>query len=224
MLEATSEVSVFVTRPVLGISAQVDGVFSIEARTTEGLTVNVNAAGGQPVTVRAMIIGDPGVASLPQTTWQEVSESTVLTVAGLHAGDVTLELTASHPEYIDASTNITVNVYFPPLELSVTPTSLVVFNGFDELLTVAVRESTQATIKIESLHSNIASAMSPFTFMGGEDRSAAVRVNGNDLGITTLTITASADGYEDDEVTVPVEVQVPFSIAAEPTVLRFDGR
>ena len=222
LLTATSVVSVTVTRPVLGISfEEADGILSIEARTTEGLTVNVNAAGGQPVTVTASLSSvESLIAILPRTKLQEVSESTVLTVAGVSAGNVILTLTASHPEYIDASTRLTVSVYFPPVGLSVTPTSLVVFNGFYELLTVAASESTQTTVEVTSLHDNIASVPQPvFTFMGGEDRSAAVRVNGNALGITTLTITASADGYADDEVTVPVEVQVPFSIAANPTML-----
>ena len=94
LLEATSVVSVTVTQPVLGISAQVDvdGAFSIEARTTEGLTVNVNAAGGQSVTVTASIsIGDEGVANVLPSDLQGVSESTVLTVAGVSAGNVILD-------------------------------------------------------------------------------------------------------------------------------------
>ena len=225
LLTATSEVSVIVTQPVLGISAQVDGVFSIEARTTEGLTVNVNAPGGDTVTVTAEYFsGGTNVANVLPSDLQGVSESTVLTVEGLRAGNVIFELTASHPEYIDASTRLTVSVYFPPVGLSVTPTSLVVFNGFYELLTVAVSESTRTTVSIAlppPPDDSIASvSRSVFEFMGGAGSSEAVRVNGNALGITTLTITASADGYADDEVTVPVEVQVPFSIAATPTVLN----
>ena len=81
------------------------------------------------------------------------------------------------------------NVYLPPVRLSV-PTLLQFEQEATELLTVAVIDSTQATITIRSDNDKIASVSSrAFTLMGGEtNNSTDVVVNGVGIGMTTLTI------------------------------------
>ena len=146
---------------------------------------------------------------------------TMFTVEGLDAGTAMLRLTASHPDYKSTSIDVSVSVYLPGVELSVSPPSLRFEQRATESLTVAVRASTQATITIRSGNANIASVSSqPFTLMGGEiNNSTMIEVSGVGIGRTTLAITALADGYATEEVVVIVEVQNRFRIAATPTVL-----
>ena len=157
---------------------------------------------------------------MPQTVLLGVSESesTVLKVRGLSAGDVTLRLTASHPEYADANTDVTVNVFFPPVGLDV-PLLLELEEGTTGFLTVVVTDNTQATITISSDNPGIASVPSePFIFMlqGGTGIIESIDVTGNDAGNATLTIEAEADGYARGIATVEVNVLSRFRIVAMP--------
>ena len=226
---ATTEMKVLNVNVVpsqLRIIAQVDGdgVFRIEARTTAELTVNVNIPGEDlvGVTVTATIDGDSGVASLPQTVLLGVSESesTVLKVRGLSAGDVTLRLTASHPEYADANTDVTVNVFFPPVGLDV-PLLLELEEGTTGFLTVVVTDSTQATITIRSDNDERVSVSSePFILQGGErGNSTMIVVRGLGIGDAELTIEAIADGYTTGRATVTVRVLDTERIVAVPDML-----
>ena len=226
---ATTEMKVLNVNVVpsqLRIIAQVDGdgVFRIEARTTAELTVNVNIPGEDlvGVTVTATIDGDSGVASLPQTVLLGVSESesTVLKVRGLSAGDVTLRLTASHPEYADANTDVTVNVFFPPVGLDV-PLLLELEEGTTGFLTVVVTDNTQATITIRSDNDERVSVSSePFILQGGErGNSTMIVVSGLGIGDAELTIEAIADGYTTGRATVTVRVLDTERIVAVPDML-----
>ena len=203
------------TEPTLVISASADELV-IEARTTKELTVSVSAIGGHSSTLTATVSDKAsGVASVtPMKRPNVVVDTTVIfTVEGLDAGDTTITLTASsHPDYQLMSTEVTVSVYLPGVGLSV-PTSLVIVRETSEILTIEVSESTQATITIGSGNDNIATVSSQaFTLMGGGDSRAEVRVNGVGTGMTTLTITAMADGYANEKATVIVEVLDPLRI------------
>ena len=112
-------------------------------------------------------------------------------------------------------------VYLPGVELSVSPPSLQFEQEATASLTIEVRASTEATITISSALSNIVSVLSqPFTLMGGaSNNSTMIEVSGVGIGGTTLTITASADGYATEEVAVSVVVQDRFRIAATPVSL-----
>ena len=114
------------------------------------------------------------------------------------------------------------SVYLPGVELNVRPPSLQFEQGATGVLTVEVRASTEATITISSDPSDIVSVLSqPFTLMGGEiNNSTMIEVSGVNIGETTLTITASADGYATEEVAVNVEVQSIFRIITTPVSLN----
>ena len=209
----------------LGISARgVDDVLRIEARMTTELTVDVSIPGDgrvTDVTVTATIDGDLGVARLSQTEWLGVSESTVLTVEGLNAGDVTLRLTASHPDYDDANTDVTVNVFFPPVRLNVSLSPSEFEEETISTLMVEVIDNTQATITIRSDNPGIASVPSePFILQGGTGIIESIVVTGNSAGDTTLMIEAEADGYALGIARVRVDVLDRFRIEAEPDSLR----
>ena len=223
----TVVVSVTVTRPTLVVSASADELV-IEARTTEALTVSVSAVGGHNSTLTATVSDE--ASGVAQVTPMEIANNVeadipvTFTVTGLAAGNTTLTLTADRPFYESASTDVTVNVYFPPVRLNV-PSSLQFEERATGLLTVAVIDSTQATITIRSDNDKIASVSSQaFTLMGGEtNNSTDVVVNGVGIGMTTLTIEASADGYATGTATVMVDVLNRFRIVAPPTLDLAEG-
>ena len=211
---ATVTVTVTVSTPALVISDVSALAINLAARTTEELTVTVSAEAGEPdnVTLTATVLGEGNVASVTLAEITNVAADTTarFTVEGLDEGTATLMLTASRPGYNSASTEVTVTVYLPPVGLSVVPTLLQFEQGATGSLTVRVSESTQATITIESNDTDIArvpESAARFTLMGGEGNSTTIEVSGDDMiGVTTLTITAKADGYETETVIVTVEV------------------
>ena len=222
---APAQVGVTVITPTLMISASGVDELEIEARKTTDLTVTVSAAGNPTDVTLTATVTRIGIANVVSVTPTEIIVSantpTMFTVEGLDAGTAMLRLTASHPDYKSTSIDVSVSVYLPGVELSVSPPSLRFEQRATESLTVAVRASTEATITIRSGNANIASVSSQaFTLMGGEiNNSTNVVVSGVGIGRTTLAITASADGYATEEVVVIVEVQNRFRIAATPTVL-----
>ena len=171
-----------VSTPALVISDVSALAINLVARTTTGLTVRVSAEAGVPegVTLTATVSDGAGrVASAnPMERVIEtvsVDTSAMFTVEGLDAGDTTLILTASHRDYIAASTEVAVSVYLPGVELSVSPLSLQFEQGATGLLTVAVSASTQATIRIRSGNDDIARVSSQaFTLMGGEINNSTI--------------------------------------------------
>ena len=224
----TAVVTVMVSTPALVISDVSEFAINLVARTTTGLTVRVSAEAGVPegVTLTATVSDEAGrVVSVNPTerVIERVSGDTLamFTVEGLDAGDATLRLTASHPEYKPTSIDVSVSVYLPGVELSVSPPSLRFEQEATESLRVEVRASTEATIRIRSGNDDIARVSSqPFTLMGGPtNNSTMIEVSGVGIGRTTLAITASADGYATEEVVVIVEVQNRFRIAATPVSL-----
>ena len=220
----TVVVNVTVTQPILVISDVSALAINLAARTTAGLTVRVSAVGDHRSTLTATVSDEASdVASVTPTKMTNVQAGTTVTfiVEGLDEGDTTIRLMASRPDYESTSTEVAVRVYLPPVRLSV-PTLLQLEQRATGLLTIVVRDSTQATITIRSDNANIASVSSrAFTLMGGKsNNSTNVVVSGNDMiGVTTLTITATADGYSTGTATVIVEVLDLFRIVAP---ARFD--
>ena len=220
---AMEMVTVMVSTPALVISDVSALAINLVARTTTGLTVRVSAEAGVPegVTLTATVSGEAGrvVSVNPMKRVIEtvsVDTPAMFTVESLDAGDTTITLTAIHSDYESASTEVIVMVYLPGVGLIV-PTSLEIVREASEILTIEVSESTEVTLRIESSDTNIATVSSPkFTFMGGGDSRAEVRVNGVGTGRTTLTITAIADGYANETATVSVEVLDPLGIEAMP--------
>ena len=113
--------SVTVTQPKLVIRASTS-VLNIEAdQTTAELTVTVMAVGGHSSTLTAMVIGiETGtgmrnVASVMPTQIENVMDNTptIFIVEGLVTSTATLTLTANHPFYDPASTEILVQVTRP---------------------------------------------------------------------------------------------------------------
>ena len=224
----TAVVRVMVSTPTLVISEVSPLIINLAARTTEALIVGVSAVGDHNSTLTATVSDEASSVALvtPMKIANDVVADTmvIFTVEGLNEGVTTITLTASHPDYKEASTEVVVRVYLPEVGLNVQ--SLLQFErGATGLLTVIVSESTQATIRIESLDTGIAIVSSPeFTFMGGRDSNAEVRVYGRGVvGMTMLTITASADGYATEIATVMVEVQDRFHITAPATLDLTEG-
>ena len=225
---AMEMVRVMVSTPTLVISDVSALAINLVARTTTGLTVRVSAEAGVPegVTLTATVSGEAGrvVSVNPmERVIETVSVDTpaMFTVEGLDAGTATLTLMASHSDYESASIDVSVSVYLPGVELSATPTSLQFEQGATESFTVAVSASTQAMITIRSGNDDIARVSSQaFTLLGGESNpNAEIVVSGGGIGRTTLTITASADGYATEEVVVIVEVQNRLRIETSPVSL-----
>ena len=219
----TVVVSVDVTEPTLVISEVSALAINLAARTTEALTVRVSAVGGHNSTLTAMVSDEASGVAL--VTPMEIANNVeadipvTFTVRGLAAGDTTITLTASHPDYQPASTEVVVSVYLPGVGLSATPTSLQLEQEATGLLTIAVSASTQAMIMISSDPSDIASVSSQaFTLMGGEINNSkdVVVMSGVDTGRTTLRITAIADGYAEETRFVNVMVIDRFRIVVPP--------
>ena len=225
---------VIVTRPVLEISATVENI-EIEARTTVGFTVNVSAVGGHGVTLTATVVDATGadvtdVVAVSPMLLLDISGSEVFTVTGLGAGDVTLKLTASHPDYDPGVVEIPVQGHLPAIGLSVRTTLLTIadFDGtpsndgrFRVEVSADVVDSTEVTITVESDSNDVVALTGTLTLQRGDEaNSVTAEVRGFNPGTAELTITAKADGYETEEAEVAVLVLNRFRIAAVPNVFN----
>ena len=233
-------------RPVLVISEVSALAIDLAARATEALTVNVSAEAGVPndVILTATVIGATNVAAVNPSEITDVPADTpaTFTVRGLDAGDTRIRLTASHPDYESASTEVAVSVYLPPLEVFVSPTALEVVVGMKELFTVAVRDSVYTTVRVRSDNSEIAllprdwfpggwshgftggqygPRLHPWQAMDGEF-SVPYYVHGVNIGLTTVTVTAVADGYAAGTATVMVEVVDTLRIETDSDMLSLE--
>ena len=212
------------TQPTLVISEVSALDINLVARTSTDLTVRVSSIGSHNSTLTATVTGTGNVALVTPRKRLDVEVDTpaMFTVTGLGAGNTTTHADGRssilrfgeyrcYCERISAAGQIK----------RVNPTLLQFEHRATGLLTVAVIDSTQATITIRSGNADIASVSSQaFTFMGGEtNNSTDVVVNGVGIGMTTLTIEASADGYATETATVIVDILNRFRIEAIPDVL-----
>ena len=211
-------VTVTVSTPTLVITGVSPSNINLLTREETTVTVSVRAEVGAPsdVMLIAMIDEDSRVAEVSLLDRTNVGADTTarFIVGDLNvAGKTTLTLTARHPEHLPASIEIPVNVSLRPIELSVTPTSVRFEQGETELLIItAMPTATTITISVAGDAANIIGEgniinMSPIIYMlDGDDNEVVVRVRGDEIGRTTLTITAEADGHEMETTSVSVEV------------------
>ena len=217
--EEIQTVTVTVSTPTLVITGVSPSNINLLTREETTVTVSVRAEVGAPsdVMLIAMIDEDSRVAEVSLLDRTNVGADTTarFIVEGLNvAGETTLTLTARHPEYLPESIEILVNVSLRPIELSVTPTSVRFEQGETELLIItATPTATTITISVAGDAANIIGEagniinMSPIIYMlDGDDNEVVVRVRGDEIGRTTLTITAKADGHEMETTSVSVEV------------------
>ena len=215
---ATAVVSVTVTRPKLVISEISPSNINLLTRETTVVTVSVSAIGNHDSTLTAMVTGIGNSVTPTKITNVPAGTATTFTVtAGLAAGDETLTLTASHPDYDSTSTKVDVRVDLRSLELSVEPSPLMIVTEMSAILTIEVQ--TTATITISSSNTEIARVgpVAPFTL--GERSSTEINIRGGNIGDTTLTIEATADGYAAETRLVNVMVLDRFRIEARPPTL-----
>ena len=214
-------VSVMVSRSSLTISADEDKLM-IETLGMAEFIVSVRAETGEPddVTLTAMIDRTSMVAEarLGMTNVHANMTTATVTVTGLNvAGDTTLTLTASHPLYEPASIEVPVDVSLPAVELEVVPAALKIVSGMSAEL--AITATPTVTITIISDAAGIASvpaSAARFELEGGMNNSTRINVSGDNIGDTTLTIEASADGHTTETAIVNVEVLAPLFIEAMP--------
>ena len=174
-------------------------------------------------------VGTENVSVSPmERTDVSVDTPTSFIVNGLDAGEAMLRLTASHPDYESASTEVAVSVYLPPVGLIVSPTALKVVVGTSRAFTVTATASTLTWIWATSGNSEIASygengtlavnssQLSGQTYEenGLVDRPLPIEVHGVNIGMTTVTVEAVADGHA-ETATVMVEVVDTLSIETD---------
>ena len=159
-------VSVTVRTPTLMISASGVDELEIEARTTADLTVTVNVEAGDTnnITVTTTVMGNTDAVSVESPVGVLVGTPMIFMVRGLDAGDATLRLTASHPDYEPASIDVAVSVYLPPVGLSAS-TELEITVGMTKELMIQVnaRGAAQTTLTTSVGMSTMISVKAPAT-------------------------------------------------------------
>ena len=89
------------------------------------MTVSVSAIGNHDSTLTATVTGTGNSVTPTEIIGVRAGTSAMFRVtAGFDAGDETLTLTASHPDYDSANAEVDVRVVLRPLELSVEPSPL----------------------------------------------------------------------------------------------------
>ena len=203
----TVVVSVDVTQPTLVISEVSPSNINLLTRETTVVTVSVSAVGNHRSTLTAMVTGIGNSVTPTEIIGVRAGTPATFTVtAGLAAGDETLTLTARHPLYKSARTEVDVSVSLRPLELSVEPSPLVIVTGMSGQLTVGVSATEGVTLTVTVRDANIIEELADeYLLMSGET-STKITVRGDNIGDTTLTMTAEAEGYTSPTRTVSIEV------------------
>ena len=215
----TVVVSVTVTRPTLVISEVSPSNINLLTRETTVVTVSVSAIGNPSSTLKATVTGTGNSVTPTEIIGVRAGMPAMFRVtAGLDAGNTTLTLTASHPDYDSTSTKVDVRVDLRPLELSVGPSPLEVVIGTPEALTIGVSATEGATLTVTVDDDNIIAGLAAeYLLMSGETSTTIEVIGRNVIDATTLTITAAAEGYVTSaRATVEVEVLERLSLAAEP--------
>ena len=215
---AMAVVRVMVSTPRLVITEVSPSNINLLTRETTVVTVSVSAIGDPSSTLKATVTGTGNSVTPTEMTGVVAGTATTFRVtAGLDAGDETLTLTASHPDYDSTSTEVDVRVDLRSLELNVEPSPLMIVTEMNAILTIEVQ--TTATITISSSNTEIARVgpVAPFTL--GERSSTEISIRGDNIGDTTLTIEATADGYAAETRLVNVMVLDRFRIEARPPTL-----
>ena len=210
----TTAVKVTVSTPRLVITEVSPPNINLLIRETTVVTVRVNAVGNPNSTLTAMVTGTGNSVTPTEIIGVAAGMATTFTVtAGLDAGDETLTLTASHPDYDLASTKVDVRVDLPRVGLSVEPSLLKVVTEMNTILTIEVQ--TTATIKLSTDDPEIARVGPEAPFILGQRSSTEISIRGGNIGDTTLTITVKADGYTTETRFVNVMVLDSLRIEAD---------
>ena len=171
------------------------------------MTVSVSAIGNHGSTLTAMVSGIGNSVTPTEIIDVRVDTPVMFTVtAGLDAGDETLTLTASHPDYDSTSTEVDVRVDLRPLELSVEPSPLEIVIGTSKILTIGVSATEGVTLTVTVDRDGIIKELADEYLLTSGETSMTIEVIGNAIGDTILTITAEAEGYTSATTTVSVEV------------------
>ena len=207
------------------------GTFDLTEGESTQLSVGVSRIEGSEVTINLEAPEGLSVSASELTFSRSSPDPKVITVTAVeddrHAGDRSETLTLTAKDYPMAT--VTVNIMeddLPPLGLVVNPTALEVVIGTRELFTVTLGERAYTRIWAASDNSAIAHLpiagylgkrgessgdaldgprLNPWQEMDGE-YSVTYYVDGINIGMTTVTVTAEADGYAVGTATVMVEV------------------
>ena len=117
---ATAVVRVTVSTPTVVITEVSPSNINLLTWETTVVTVSVSAIGNHDSTLTAMVTGTGNSVTPTEIIGVRAGTSAMFTVtAGFDAGDETLTLTASHPDYDSAGAEVDVRVDLRPIELSV---------------------------------------------------------------------------------------------------------
>ena len=204
---ATAVVRVTVSTPTLVITEVRPSNINLLTRETTVVTVSVSAIGNHDSTLKAMVTGTGNSVTPTEIIGVRAGTSAMFTVtAGFDAGDETLTLTASHPDYESANAEVDVRVDLRLLELSVEPSPLEVVIGTSKILMIEVSATEGVTLTVTVDRDGIIKELADeYLLTSGETRTE-ISVRGDNIGDTTLTIEAEAEGYTSATTTVSIEV------------------
>ena len=214
---------------------------SLEEGDSTQISVSVNRIAASEVTINVEAPEGLSVSPSELTFSRSSPDPKVITVTAVedvrYAGGSSATLTLTADGYTTAT--VTVDIAEddqPSLGLVVSPSPLGVVIGMSETFTVAVEEGVRAVIWMRSGNSEIASLpfegyWGPDGFVGGsleftggrysgsQQSNPRFEVHGVNIGMTTVTVTAVADGYAAGTATVMVEVVDPLRIETNPARL-----
>ena len=218
---ARAVVRVMVSTPTLVITEVSPPTINLLTRETTVVTVSVSAIGNPSSTLKATVTGTGNsVTPTEMTNVRAGTPATFTVIAGLDAGDETLTLTASHPDYDSTSTKVDVRVDLRPLELSVEPSPLEVVIGTSKVLMIGVSATEGVTLTVTvDRDDRIRKLADEYLLTSGETRTE-ISVRGDNIGDTTLTIEAEAEGYTSATTTVSIEVLDLLRIKAMPATFE----
>ena len=210
-------VRVMVSTPTLVITEVSPSNINLLTRETTVVTVSVSAIGNHDSTLKATVTGTGNSVTPTEITGVRAGTPTTFTVtAGLDAGDETLTLTASHPDYDSTSTKVDVRVDLRPIELSVMPSPLEVVIGTSKILTIGVSATEGVTLTVTVDRDDRIEELAAEYLLTSGETSTEISVRGDNIGDTTLTIEAEAEGYTSATTTVSVEVLDSLRIVTDP--------
>ena len=122
------------------------------------------------------------------------------TFTGLEAGEATVSLTATAPGYVTATASFPVAVSLRPLAWSRVPAAIEVPLGQRQSVALGLSQPVRPEVKVEVDNMNAEADVDCAT------GSCALYVTGNQEGESSITLTATAEGYTDATATIPVTV------------------
>ena len=217
---------------------------SLEEGDNTQVSVSVNRIAASEVTINIEAPEGLSVSPSELTFSRSSPDPKVITVTAVeddrYTGDRSETLILTADGYTTATATVTVDITeddLPPLEVAISPSPLGIVIGMSETFTVAVEEGVRTVIWMRSGNSEIASL--PFEgywgpdgfvgrsleFTGGrysQQSNPRFEVHGVNIGMTTVTVTAVADGYAAGTATVMVEVVDTLRIETDSDMLSLE--